>query len=95
MTHAAAVAAQLTTTIAVQGPNCPHPRVLFTRVNLVGTVTGQHLTAWQRDSPSATSGSAATELQQAEFSCPADRRAAVCNAELAVDSALVGFHGIE
>jgi hypothetical protein len=37
----------------------------------------------------------AGELQQAEFSRPADRRAAVLNAELAVHGALVGFHGIE
>jgi hypothetical protein len=35
------------------------------------------------------------ELQQAEFSRPADRRAAVLNAELAVNGALVGLHGIE
>jgi hypothetical protein len=34
-------------------------------------------------------------LQQAEFSRPADRRAAVFNAELAVHGALVGLHGIE
>ena len=37
----------------------------------------------------------ADELQQAEFSRPADRRAAVLNAELAVQGALVGLHGIE
>lgn len=95
MTHAAAIAAQLTTTIAVQGPNCPHPRALFTRVNLVGTVTGQHLRACnaiRRQPPLVVQ---AAELQQAEFSCPADRRAAVCNAELAVDGTLVGFHSIE
>jgi hypothetical protein len=35
------------------------------------------------------------ELQQAEFSRSADRRAAMLNAELAVDGALVGLHGIE
>jgi len=35
------------------------------------------------------------ELQQAEFSRPANRRAAVLNAELAVHGALVGLHGIE
>lgn len=37
----------------------------------------------------------AGDLQQAEFSRPADRRAAVLNAELAVHGALVGLHGIE
>ena len=35
------------------------------------------------------------ELQQTEFSCPADRPAAVLNAELAVHGTLVGLHGIE
>ena len=48
------------------------------------------------DSGSAPSGKAqAGELQQAEFLCPADRRAAVLNAELAVHGALVGLHGIQ
>jgi hypothetical protein len=48
------------------------------------------------DAGSAPSGKAQEGgLQQAEFSCPADRRAAVLNAELAVHGALVGLHGIE
>lgn len=37
----------------------------------------------------------AGELQQAEFSRSADRRAAVLNAELAVHGTLVGLHGVE
>jgi hypothetical protein len=37
----------------------------------------------------------AGELQQAEFPRPADRCAAVLNAELAVHGTLVGLHGIE
>jgi hypothetical protein len=37
----------------------------------------------------------AGELQQTEFSRPADRRAAVLNAELAVHGALVGLHGVQ
>jgi hypothetical protein len=48
--------------------------------------------------PAVSGGSGeahACELQQAEFSRPANRRAAVLNAELAVNSALVGLHGIE
>ncbi|BBY41530.1 hypothetical protein MMAN_56640 [Mycobacterium mantenii] len=37
----------------------------------------------------------AGELQQAQFSRPPNRRAAVLDAELAVHGALVGLHGVE
>lgn len=44
---------------------------------------------------SVPAGPRRTKLQQAEFSRPADRRAALLNAELAIHGALMGLHGIE
>jgi hypothetical protein len=49
----------------------------------------------EMSSPSGLTHPGEYELQQAEFSCPADRSAAVLNAEFAVHGALVGLHGIE
>jgi hypothetical protein len=80
------------------------------RFAVAGKVSDHYLCAWGELSSSGRAihpgeapqrPSAPTEtnsgfrLQQAEFSRPADRRAAVLNAELAVHGALVGLHGIE
>ncbi len=72
-----------------RGVSRHRPNRLFTRVINARPFSDKTI----RDGP--RSGKAQVgELQQAEFSRPPDRRAAVLNAQLAVHGALVGLHGI-
>lgn len=70
---------------------CHHPHPPFTRVS---SPEAPFLNGAGDARPGAGRHDA-RELQKAEFSRPAHRRAAVLNAELAVHGALVGLHSIE
>jgi hypothetical protein len=69
--------------------NGHHPYRLFTRV-----ITGD--CSPRDDVGSAWMGRVSLGgLEQVEFSCSLDRCVAVLHAELAVEGALVGFHGVQ
>ena len=67
---------------------CHHPRHRFIQVS-----NAIHARRFRIGAPSGRGQ--AGGLQEAEFSRPADCRAAALNAELAVHGALVGLDGIE
>ena len=71
------------------GVNGHHPYRLFTRVITAG------LFAPRRCGIGRIGRVSLGGLEQAEFAGPGDRGVAVLHAELAVQGALVGFHGVQ
>ena len=72
------------------GVNSHHPFRLFTRVNTAGLFAPATMWDWPGSGGVSLGG-----LEQAELSCPLDRRVPVLYAELAIQGALVGFHGVQ